>query len=101
MRKLSFAVGLLAALTTSAMAQQTIQSQQTGKTGVIGGNATINNGMTSTNSGSMTGSGIRDTTTGTASTGTASSRLDRDSPVVAPKATTGNGQPSNNEAPRK
>jgi len=39
------------------MAQQTSQSQPTGKTGVSGSNATIN-------SGGMTSSGMRDSTTG-------------------------------------
>ena len=57
MKTLTLAVGLLALLGTTAMAQQTSQSQQTGKTGVSGTNATIN-------SGGMTSSGMRDSTTG-------------------------------------
>ena len=89
MKKLTFAVGLLAVLTTAAMAQQTNQSQQTGRPGVTGSSATINSsgGMTS-RSGGMTSSGVHDATTGIAG-----SRPERDdpnsSPAAAPKATTG------------
>lgn len=101
MKKLTLAVALFALLGTTAMAQQTGQSQQTGRAGVSGSSATINSrGMTSINSGSMTSSGIRDSTTGMSSRperGTSS-----DSPAAAPKATTGpNGQPSNDETPPK
>ena len=65
MKKLTLAVALLALLGSTAMAQQTSQSQPTGRTGVSGSNATINSGgMTSINSGSMTSSGMRDSTTG-------------------------------------
>jgi hypothetical protein len=97
MKKLTLAVALL--LGTTAMAQQTMQSQQTGKTGVSGSNATINSGgMTSINSGGMTSFGMRDSTTGM-NAGSGPKRGSPDgSPATAPKATTGpNGQPSNNE----
>jgi hypothetical protein len=57
--------------------------------------------MTSGNSGAMTSSGMRDSTTGM----NAGRGLERDSPEgtpAAPKATIGpNGQPSNNETPPK
>jgi len=99
MKKLTFAVGLLALVSSAAMAQQTTQSQQTGRAGVSGSNATINSGgMTSINSGGMTSSGMRDSTTGM----NAERGSPNGSPAAAPKATTGpNGQPSNNETPPK
>jgi len=100
MKKLSLAVGLLALLGTTAMAQQTTQSRPTSQPGVRG--STFTSGMTSSNSGSMTSSGMRD---GSATGMDAGSGLERDSPEgppTAPKATTGpNGQPSNNETPPK
>lgn len=89
MKKLTLAAALLALLGTTAMAQQTTQSQQTGRAGVSGSNTTIN-------SGGMTSSGMRDSTTGM-NAGRAPG-----SPAAAPKATTGpNGEPSNNETPPK
>ena len=96
MKKLTLAA-LLALLGTTAMAQQTTQSQQTGRAGVSGSNTTINSGgMTSINSGGMTSSGMRDSTTGM-NAGRAPG-----SPAAAPKATTGpNGEPSNDETPPK
>ena len=73
------------------MAQQTSQSQPTGKTGVSGSNATIN-------SGGMTSSGMRDSTTGMNAGSGPERGSPNGSPATAPKATTGpNGQPSNNE----
>lgn len=97
MKKLTLAAALLALLGTTAMAQQTTQSQQTGRSGVSGSNTTINSGgMTSINSGGMTSSGMRDSTTGM-NAGRAPG-----SPAAAPKATTGpSGEPSNNETPPK
>jgi hypothetical protein len=99
MKKLSLAVGLLALLGTTAMAQQTTQSRPTSQAGVRG--STFTSGMTSSNSGAMTSSGMRDSTTGL----NAGSGPERDSPEgsrAAPKATTGpNGEPLNNETPPK
>ena len=99
MKKLSLAVGLLALLGTTAMAQQTTQSRPTSQPGVRG--STFTSGMTSGNSGAMTSSGMRDSTTGM----NAGRGPERDSPEgspAAPKATTGpNGQPPNNETPPK
>jgi hypothetical protein len=98
MKKLSLAVGLLALLGTTAMAQQTTQSRPTSQPGVRG--STFTSGMTSRNSGSMTSSGMRDSTTGL----NAGSGPDRGSPEGSPAAptTTGpNGEPSNNETPPK
>jgi hypothetical protein len=99
MKKLTLAVALLALLGSTAMAQQTSQSQPTGRTGVSGSNATINSGgMTSINSGSMTSSGMRDSTTGMNAGRGPERGSPSGSPATAPKATTGpNGQPSNNE----
>jgi hypothetical protein len=99
MKKLTLAVVLLALLGSTAMAQQTSQSQPTGRTGVSGSNATINSGgMTSINSGSMTSSGMRDSTTGMNAGSGPERGSPNGSPATAPKATTGpNGQPSNNE----
>jgi hypothetical protein len=95
MKKLSLAVGLLACLGTTAMAQQTTQSRPTSQAGVRG--STFTGGMTSSNSGSMTSS---DSTTGMIAGPERGSS--NDSPATAPKATTGpNGQPSNNETPPK
>ena len=62
MKKITLAVGLLALSGTTAMAQQTMQSQPTSQAGVRGNSFT--SGMTSGNSGSMTSSGMRDSTTG-------------------------------------
>ena len=62
MKKLSLAVGLLALLGTTALAQQTTQSRPTSQAGVRGN--TFTSGMTSSNSGAMTSSGMRDSTTG-------------------------------------
>jgi hypothetical protein len=61
-----FAASLLALLSTAAMAQQTGQSQQTVRPSAGGFNAGISNGSspTSRNSGTMTSSGPRDSTTG-------------------------------------
>jgi len=98
MKKLSLAVGLLALLGTTALAQQTTQSRPTSQAGVRG--STFTSGMTSSNSGSMTSSGMRDSTTGMSSGPERSSP--NGSPVAEPKATTGpNGEPSNNETPPK
>ena len=99
MKKITLAVGLLVLLGTAAMAQQTTQSRPTSQPGVRG--STFTGGMTSSNSGAMTSSGMRDSTTGM----NAGRGPERDSPEgspAAPKATTGpNGQPSNNETPPK
>ena len=99
MKKLSLAVGLLALLGTTALAQQTTQSRPTSQAGVRG--STFTSGMTSGNSGAMTSSGMRDSTTGM----NAGRGPERDSPEgspATPKATTGpNGQPPNNETPPK
>jgi hypothetical protein len=99
MKKLSLAVGLLALLGNTAMAQQTTQSRPTSQPGVRG--STFTSGMTSGNSGAMTSSGMRESTLGM----NAGRGLERDSPEGSPaasKATTGpNGQPSNNETPPK
>ena len=103
MKKLTLAVGLLALVSSAAMAQQTTQSQPTGRAGVSGSNSAINSGgMTSINSGNMTNSGMRDSTTGIG-TGRGPERgSPNGSPAAAPKATTGpNGQPSNNETTPK
>ena len=99
MKKLTLAVALLALLGTTAMAQQTSQSQPTGRTGVSGSNATINSGgMTSINSGGMTSSGMRDSTTGMNARSGPERGSPDGSPATAPQTTTGpNGQPSNNE----
>jgi hypothetical protein len=98
MKKLSLAVGLLALLGTAAIAQQTTQSRPTSQVGVRG--STFTSGMTSGNSGSMTSSGMRDSTTGMSSGPERGSP--NGSPVAAPTATTGpNGEPSNNETPPK
>jgi hypothetical protein len=99
MKKLILAVALLTLLGTTAMAQQTSQSQPTGKTGVSGSSATINSGgMTSINSGAMTSSGMRDSTTGMNAGSGPERGSPKGSPATAPKATTGpDGQPSNNE----
>ena len=99
MKKLTLAVALLALLGTTAMAQQTSQSQPTGRTGVSGSNATINSGgMTSINSGGMTSFGMRDSTTGMNARSGPERGSPDGSPATAPQATTGpNGQPSNNE----
>lgn len=98
MKKLTLAACLLAMLSVAAKAQQTGQSQQTVRPSVSGNSATINSGgMTSGNSGSMTG--MRDSTTGMSG-----SRLNRpDSlPAAAPKATARPGDPpANDETPPK
>ena len=99
MKKLSLAVGLLALLGTTALAQQTTQSRPTSQPGVRG--STFTSGMTSSNSGSMTNSGMRDSTTGM-NAGSGLERDSREGSPAAPKSTTGpNGQPSNNETPPK
>jgi hypothetical protein len=95
MKKLSLAVGLLALLGTTAMAQQTTQSRPTSQAGVRG--STFTSGMTSSNSGSMTSF---DSTTGMIAGPERGSP--NGSPATAPKATTGpNDQPSKNETPPK
>ncbi len=97
MKKITLAVGLLALLGTTAMAQQTTQSRPTSQAGVRG--STFTSGMTSRNSGSMTTSDI--STDMSAGSGPERGSPE-DSPAAAPKATTGpNGQPSNNEASPK
>ena len=104
MKKLTLAVGLLALVSSAAMAQQTTQSQPTGRAGVSGSNTAINSGgMTSINSGGMTSSGMRDSTTMGIGTGSGPERGSPNGlPAAAPKATTGpNGRPSNNETPPK
>ena len=99
MKKLSLAVGLLALLGTTAMAQQTTQSRPTSQPGVRG--STFTSGMTSRNSGSMTSSGMRDSTTGL-NAGSGPERGSPEGSPAAPTATTGpNGEPSNNETPPK
>jgi hypothetical protein len=98
MKKLSLAVCLLALLGTAAIAQQTTQSRPTSQAGVRG--STFTSGMTSGNSGSMTSSGMRDSTAGMSSGPERGSA--NGSPAAERKATTGpNGEPSNNEAPPK
>ena len=95
MKKLSLAVGVLALLGTTAMAQQTTQSRSTSQVGVRG--STFTSGMTSSNSGSMTSF---DSTTGMIA---GPERGSPDGlPATAPMATTGpNGQRPNNETPPK
>jgi len=103
MKKITLAVGVLALSGTTAMAQQTMQSQPTSRAGVSGSSTTLNSGgMTSSNSGAMTSSGMRDGTTGM-NAGSGPERGSREgSPAAAPKATTGpNGQPTNYETPPK
>jgi hypothetical protein len=97
MKKLCLAVGLLALLGTTAIAQQTTQSRPTSQSGVRGN--TFTGGMTSRNSGSMTSS---DSTTGM-NVGSGPERGSPEgSPAAAPKATTGpDGQPASNETPPK
>ena len=98
MKKITLAVGLLALLGTTAMAQQTTQSRPTSQAGVRG--STFTSGMTSGNSGAMTSSGMRDSTTGM-NAGSGPERPEG-SPAAAPTATTGpNGQLPNNETPPK
>ena len=100
MKKLSLAVGLLALLGTTAMAQQTTQSRPTSQPGVRG--STFTSGMTSGNSGAMTSSGMRDSTPGMNAGSGPERSSPEGSPAAVPKATTGpNGQPSNNETPPK
>jgi hypothetical protein len=98
MKKLTLAACLLAMLSFAANAQQTGQSQQTVRPSVSGNSATINSGgMTSGNSGSMTG--MRDSTTGMSG-----SRLNSpDSlPAAAPKATARpSDAPARDETPPK
>ena len=97
MKKLSLAVGLLALLGTTAMAQQTTQSRPTSQAGVRG--STFTSGMTSRNSGSMTSSDI---STGMSAGSGPERGSPEGSPAAAPKGTTGpNGQPLNNETPPK
>jgi hypothetical protein len=96
MKKLTLAVALLALLGTTAMAQQTTQSRPTSQAGVRGN--TFTSGMTSSNSGSMTSSGMRDSTTGMNVGSGPERRSPNGSPATAPTATTDpNAQPSNNE----
>ena len=99
MKKITLAAGLLALSGTTAMAQQTMQSQPTSRAGVSGSSTTLNSGgMTSSNSGAMTSSGMRDSTTGMNAGSGPERGSPNGSPATAPKATTGpNGQPSNNE----
>ena len=100
MKKLSLAVGLLALLGTTALAQQTTQSRPTSQAGVRG--STFTSGMTSGNSGAMTSSGMRDSTTGINAGSGPERSSPEGSPAAVPKATTGpNGRPSNNETPPK
>jgi hypothetical protein len=99
-KQLSLAVGLLTLLGTTAMAQQTTQSRPTSQAGVRGN--TFTSGMTSGNSGAMTSSGMRDSTTGINAGSGPERSSPEGSPATAPNATTGpNGQPSNNETPPK
>ena len=94
MKKL-LAFGLLALMTSAAMAQQTTQSRPTSQAGVRG--STFTSGMTNRNSGSMTSS---DSTTGMNAASGPERGSPNGSPAIAPKATTGpNGQPS--ETPPK
>jgi hypothetical protein len=96
MKKITLAVSLITVLSTTAMAQQTGQSQQTVRPGISGNSATINGsgGMTSS-SGGMTSSGMRDSTAGIST-----SRPERDVEAALPKATAmPKSQPSNNETP--
>ena len=101
MKKLSLAVALVALLGTTAIAQQTGQSQPTSRAGASGGSTSFSGGgMTSNNSGVTTSSGMRDSTTGM--TGSGPERgTPNVSPAAAAKATGPNGQPSNNETPPK
>jgi hypothetical protein len=100
MKKITLAVGLLALLGTAAMAQQTTQSRPTSQPGVRG--STFTGGMTSSNSGAMTSSGMRDSTTGMNAGSGPERSSPEGSPAAAPNATTGpNGQPPNNETPPK
>jgi hypothetical protein len=95
MKKLSLAVGLVALLGTTAMAQQTTQSRPTSQVGVRG--STFTSGMTSSNSGSMTS---YDSITGMIA-GPERGSPDG-SPATAPVATAGpNSRPSSNETPPK
>ena len=97
MKKLSLAVGLLALLGTTALAQQTTQSRPTSQAGVRG--STFTSGMTSRNSGSMTSSDI---STGMSAGSGPERGSPEGSPAAAPKARAGpNGQPPNNETPPK
>ena len=97
MKKITLAVGLLALLGTTAMAQQTTQSRPTSQAGVRG--SIFTSGMTSRNSGSMTSSDI---STGMNAGSGPERGSPNGSPVAAPTATTGpNGEPSNNETQPK
>jgi long-subunit fatty acid transport protein len=99
MKTFTLAVSLFALVSSAAMAQQTTQSQQTGRAGGGGSTAINSGGMTSTNSAGMTSSGMRDNTT----TGISTERGNPNGlPAAAPKATTGpDGQPSNSETTPK
>ena len=97
---LSLAVALVALLGTTAIAQQTGQSQPTSRAGASGGGTSVSGGgMTSNNSGVTTSSGMRDSTTGI--TGSGPERGTPNGSPAAAKATGPNGQPSNNETPPK
>jgi hypothetical protein len=92
MKRYIMAAGLLAALSVPASAQQTTQTQQTGKT---------SQGVTSNSSG-MTSPGVREGTVGLGSGSGPQRGSPNGSPAAAPKATTGpNAQPSNDESPPK
>ena len=95
---LSLAVALVALLGTTAIAQQTGQSQPTSRAGASGGSTSFSGGgMTSNNSGVTTSSGMRDSTTGLNAGSGPERGSPEGSPAAAPKATTGpNGQPPNN-----
>ena len=87
MKKLTLAVGLLALSGTTAMAQQTTQSRPTSQAGVRG--STFTSGMTSSNSGAMTSSGMRDSTTGL----NAGSGPERGGPEGSPARAEGDNRP--------
>jgi hypothetical protein len=98
MMKFVLAVGVVALLGTSAMAQSS-QGQGAGQAGVNGNAST-------TNDSGMANPSMRNSTTGMSTGATAGSSPQRGSPngspATPPKATTGpNGMPSNNESPPK
>jgi len=92
MKQYLIATALLAAVSGPALAQQTTQTQQTGRT---------SQGVTSNNSG-MASPGVREGTIGLGSGSGPERGSPNGSPSAPPKATTGpNAQPSNNETPPK
>jgi hypothetical protein len=83
---------LLVAFSSPVLAQQTTQTQQTGRT---------SQGVTSNSSG-MASPGVREGTIGLGSGSGPERGSPNGSPSAPPKATTGpNAQPSNNESPPK